>query len=228
MNDIYEQQSLLYFSWPFWYENEVRDDVNSYVVGNFPTNFGSHTKIRNLGEDCEQCQSKVSWFHFSSKLPCCSWVLICTENASTRPYWWVQLLLYTIQCFLVWGIHFISENQSYYNQNKKIYLNQRKPMLDNVRAYMPRFVFSVPIQLPDYQPNPDQIYTHTPIHFQRRLAASFMTLYNKAHALAPSYWRNDGLETYGDVLPHSLLVSIKEIVQAFRNLNNLNSLRGYS
>ena len=95
-------------------------------------------------------------------------------------------------------------------------------MLDNVRAYMPRFVFSVPIQLPDYQPNPDQIYTHTPIHFQRRLAASYMTLYNKAHALAPSYWRNDGLETYGDVLPHSLLVSIKETVQAFRNLNILS------
>ena len=89
---------------------------------------------------------------------------------------------------------------------------------------MPRFVFSVPIQSPDYQPDANQVDTHTPIRFQRRLTASFMTLYNKAHALAPSYWRNDGLETYGDVLPHSLLVSIKEIVQAFRNLNNLNGV----
>ena len=79
---------------------------------------------------------------------------------------------------------------------------------------MPRFIFHVPFEwIPPLDSS--RTYAHTPINFRMHVTASFVTLYNKAHALAPSYWRNDGLETYGDVLPHSLLVSIKEIVQDF-------------
>ena len=165
------QNKVLYFSFlDFALSND--NGHNLYIFGEVSKEVGLFPII---GHDCEPCQKEVVLLRkfYNNKI----------RNVLHKPR-------FESDAESSWNVNVLADKDLYFE----------KPILDEQRALLPRFMFR-------FTTLPEPYLKLGPSLSE--LSAKLFIYQNEVMILAPAYWKNDGVEAYGDILPHSLLISVK-------------------